>query len=1648
MAGAKKFGTFGGVFTPSILTILGVIMYMRLGWVVGNAGLYGTIILLVIAHVISVTTGLSISSIATDKKVGAGGVYFVLSRSLGLPVGGAIGVTLFVATALSIALYLVGFAESFNNYFGLDTSINGLRITGTVSLIILAAIALFSTALAIKAQYFIMAAIVLSLISILTGSWEFAPENVPLFGDDTGVPMETVFAILFPAVTGFTAGIAMSGDLKDPKKSIPAGTIASTAVGFVVYVGLAIFLSHAVNPEMLRSDYNILMKIALFAPFVVAGVWGATLSSALGGILGEPRIMQAMAIDRIMPKPFAKGVGKDNEPWNALFITVFIAWGGILIGELDMIARVVSMFYLAAYGFINLSFFLESWASADFNPSFKVPRWVGLVGFIATFAVMFKLDMAAMFLSFLIIGGIYVFLQRKQLALGSGDVWNSVWTSLVLRGLQRMDQNKDHKRNWKPNIILFSGNPDTRPHLVNIAKAIAGKLGVVSNFHLIEHPEANVLFPKHQQSLGDDPIALKYGIFSRQQTVRDIYEGVDIIARTYGFSGLEPNTIIMGWSKNIQKPIKFAQMTQTLIELDYNVLYLDYDKDKKFGNYKNIDIWWNNLKNNVELSLNLARFINSSQAWANAEIRVILINETNKEGFERKIYQILDNFRLDAKVKVINNYLEKKSSYELMKKVSEDTDLIIAGIPEIPKTEIKDFVENTTEMFSVIGTTLMIKSSSILGETGDSANIEEEGQFTDLTTVGRQQKLLPVPQPAFLGSKEPFQLIIEEIEQQSAEISENKIASFFNIYKHLVQDCHSAAKDLLTPKLDGETNEENGESFQKQILRFYENKMDNFEEEDLPYLEEITGKLFDKFASTNSRVITAIPTKIKVDGKRINLRQIVQKYFKTTHQEYLRNVQNSFGYGAFQLHDFIKDSLMSSVHYVSNDPNKREKNLQYLDTIFSELIINIKNRFSFLSAEITNMGRITLRQLLLEIENPAAAKKEPKKKYTRKELKLLEAENEEYKNYFYRNECLLNAQLKTDLQIHRLRYTFEEIAEIIEVEVNESMFQATITKLEEAMQWLNFLVENNSWNVNDVLDINQSLGYDDYKIQEVMTLSETEGHTLPQELTLMKTESLVNFMEEQRDEVETITIDVQATYKFIIFEKFEQPLEKYLLGVYQYCMEALSKVQLDINEMAQQKNNVKNEMSDAEFYEAIGQIKNHIVEINAQIVNAKKDKNEDLTDIISQLNSSLTIPFIVEQSVRVLPKIKAGATRAGIKKLLGTISRKTEEWVYNYSNIIRSKERGGQSSKGIGGKGLVDTHWQLKHFVDSLKNSNGSAAELPSYYKQLFIGKSSPTIEQLLCRKEEMEQAFSMLQSNNSDNHAILVLGEPLSGKSFFSEAVAKKLNKGKVVKIMPPSNGSTQLKEFMTTLQKQLKTSNRGMEILSDYPKGTLFCFEDIELWWSRNNRTGKVIKFLVELVEQNKSRYQFILTANQYAYKIMAAQGLFDFFNVFNIYLSNFDQRSLRELLLKRHAAGGLQLVLNGKTEQDISPKDLHKLIDKFLVTSNGIVGLALHQWINNIVDFKEGRVKIKFPKEHLLPKIEDKDLLIILSQFLIHKHLDANKLQNIFGYDERGKADLIIRKLSTDGIIYDTIGSAYVLSPLVIPAIIKRAEKYGLI
>ncbi len=293
---SSKLGTFGGVFTPDVLTILGVIMYLRLGWVVGNAGFLGAVIIILLAKIITITTALSMSSVTTNIKIGAGGAYSIITKSLGLEAGGSIGIPFYISQTLSAALYIVGFTEGWLKIFP-DHPYIIVAVSAWISLI---AIVSVSANFAIRIQYVIMFIIGLSIVSFFLIP-EIPVKNIPLTGNFEDGNFWFVFAIFFPAVTGIMAGANLSGDLKNPRKSIPMGTLAAIAVTMVIYISMAYVAAKFIPAEELRSNQMAIADYAFSSPLVLLGILAATYSSALGSILGAPRILQALAENKTVP---------------------------------------------------------------------------------------------------------------------------------------------------------------------------------------------------------------------------------------------------------------------------------------------------------------------------------------------------------------------------------------------------------------------------------------------------------------------------------------------------------------------------------------------------------------------------------------------------------------------------------------------------------------------------------------------------------------------------------------------------------------------------------------------------------------------------------------------------------------------------------------------------------------------------------------------------------------------------------------------------------------------------------------------------------------------------------------------------------------------------------------------------------------------------------------------------------------------------------------------------------------------------------------------------------------------------------------------------------------------------------------------------
>ena len=351
----KTFGTFAGVFTPTTLTILGVIMFIRQPWVVGNAGVLGALGIVLLAVAITFTTALSLSSITTNVRIGSGGAFSLISQSLGLEIGGAIGIPFYFAQAIAVAMYIFGFRE------GLETlipDVNTLILDLSIFILVMT-IAFVSTSFAFKIQYFILGIIVLSLFSIygalfvndLNFDFEwFGKYPGSVDNNSSGSSFWIVFAVFFPAVTGVMAGANMSGDLTNPRKSIPLGTISSVIITTIIYISLIFVAAVIAQPAELASNYNVFIDKALFGPIVLAGLLGATLSSALGSFVGAPRILLALGEKNILPKSelLAK-LSNKGEPVNAMLITALIVFLGISLRDLNTIAPILTMFFMIIY---------------------------------------------------------------------------------------------------------------------------------------------------------------------------------------------------------------------------------------------------------------------------------------------------------------------------------------------------------------------------------------------------------------------------------------------------------------------------------------------------------------------------------------------------------------------------------------------------------------------------------------------------------------------------------------------------------------------------------------------------------------------------------------------------------------------------------------------------------------------------------------------------------------------------------------------------------------------------------------------------------------------------------------------------------------------------------------------------------------------------------------------------------------------------------------------------------------------------------------------------------------------------------------------------------------------------------------------------
>jgi amino acid transporter len=660
----KKFGTFAGVFTPTLLTILGVIMYLRMGWVVGNAGLLGAWLIIIISFLITLTTALSMSAITTNIRIGAGGAYAIISQALGLEVGGSLGIPRYVSQGLAVTMYIFGFREGWleifpgHNAFLVDIIVFGVLIT----------IAYISADLAIKTQFFIMLVIILSLISIVMaayyGSMGIATEEAIRWGTFEGTADNKsggsgfwiVFAVFFPASTGIMAGANMSGELKDPRKSIPTGTLWAIGVSFVIYMALAFWLARSATENELINNYNIIIEKAFYGPLVIAGILGATFSSALASMVGSSRILFAMGEHNVLPySKFLAGQSANGQPRNAMLVTGIMIFVTMLLRDLNAVAPLVTLFFLITYAMINIVVIIEQKLGLiSYRPLFKVNKWIPWIGLVSSVLAMFIINPTISLISISIVFVVYWFLSKQNIDTPFEDVRSGLfvsfaeWAAKHTWGMKSMQQ-----RAWKPNLMVpirdISGAKGNFQFLRNIARP-KGSIKLLG----IEPSSEDGILVKELEVLSES--FRNKGVFSSWTVINsnDFARGVNYGNQALRGAFFRPNIVFLNLQQHDDYESEIRPVIKESIRLEIGVLLYSSHPTALLGKRNMINVWVSDRTDNWNLgwdigNLDLSTLIayKLKKNWE-ATIRLIIVirDEKEKENADKFLKTLINLARL------------------------------------------------------------------------------------------------------------------------------------------------------------------------------------------------------------------------------------------------------------------------------------------------------------------------------------------------------------------------------------------------------------------------------------------------------------------------------------------------------------------------------------------------------------------------------------------------------------------------------------------------------------------------------------------------------------------------------------------------------------------------------------------------------------------------------------------------------------------------------------------------------------------------------------------------------------------------------------------------------------------------------------------
>ncbi|NXR42693.1 S12A3 protein, partial [Zosterops hypoxanthus] len=730
-----RFGWVKGVMIRCMLNIWGVILYLRLPWITAQAGIALTWLIILMSVTVTTITGLSISAISTNGKVKSGGTYFLISRSLGPELGGSIGLIFAFANAVAVAMHTVGFAETVRDLLQEHNSLivdptNDIRIIGVITVTVLLGISLAGMEWEAKAQILFFLVILVSFINYLVGtvipataekqakgffSYRadiFAQNFVPNWRGPEG-SFFGLFSIFFPSATGILAGANISGDLKDPAVAIPKGTLMAIFWTTVSYLALSATIgacvvrdaSGSLNDTVavgslgceglacrfgwnfttctqqqscrygLSNYYQSMSMVSGFGPLITAGIFGATLSSALACLVSAPKVFQCLCKDQLYPLIgfFGKGYGRNSEPIRGYMLTYVIAIGFILIAELNAIAPIISNFFLCSYALINFSCFHASITnSPGWRPSFRYySKWAALFGAAVSVVIMFLLTWWAALIAFSVVIFLlgYVLYKKPDVNWGSSMQASSYNMALTYSvGLSEVDEHiKNYRQGQLIACLVLTGPPNFRPALVDFVGTFTKNLSLMLCGNVLIGPRKQKMPESHLMADGHTKWLIKRKIkaFYTDVVAEDLRSGVQMLIQAAGLGKMRPNILVLGYKRDWrtaspQSLEDYVGILHDAFDFKYGVCLMRMKEGLNISRVlqahvdpttlaneqqastifqsqqgkKTIDIYW--LFDDGGLTLLIPYLLGRKKRWGKCKIRVFVGGQINRMDEERK----------------------------------------------------------------------------------------------------------------------------------------------------------------------------------------------------------------------------------------------------------------------------------------------------------------------------------------------------------------------------------------------------------------------------------------------------------------------------------------------------------------------------------------------------------------------------------------------------------------------------------------------------------------------------------------------------------------------------------------------------------------------------------------------------------------------------------------------------------------------------------------------------------------------------------------------------------------------------------------------------------------------------------------------------